>query len=401
MTVASSAEKLASDRPADIPTSPLDPSTPVITSAGLVTALGQTSAQTWAALLEGRFISDHARVPIPSSQDEPRVVSLARAAVREANNKQQTHSPHAPDRSALVVGTSKGPIEQWLKSPRHMAQSPYDGEGLAPTGLGQIAERLGSDLLLRGPRLTVSAACASGLLALIRAAMLIKNDQADRVLVVAAEASVHPLFIGSFQRLGVLPKTGGGCRPFDQHREGFLMSEAAAAVWLHRADCVSAQTDGDDAPIRVAVDRFSFGADAAHLTGMDPNGRVLRRVITDAVGGRPLDLIHAHGTGTTLNDPVELAAINEAVATHATVPEIYSHKGALGHSLGASGLASLAINYLIHSQGTVPPNVKTTSPIPTGRLRIHPHLVQRPVRRSLAVAAGFGGTIAAVALQTI
>ena len=109
---------------------------------------------------------------------------------------------------------------------------------------------------------------------------------------------------------------------------------------------------------------------------MDPTGRALRSVIAKAIGDRPLDLIHAHGTGTILNDPVELAAINHAIAAHANVPEIYSHKGALGHSLGASGLVSVAINYLIHSHGMVPPNVKTTSPIPAGRLRIGQAIVR-------------------------
>jgi 3-oxoacyl-(acyl-carrier-protein) synthase len=134
---------------------------------------------------------------------------------------------------------------------------------------------------------------------------------------------------------------------------------------------------------------------------MDPTGRVLRQVITRAIGDRPVDLIHAHGTGTILNDPVELAAINDAIAAHADAPEIYSHKGALGHSLGASGLVSVALNYLIHSHGLVPPNAKTTSPLPAGRLRIQQGIVRRPVNRSLAIAAGFGGAIAAVALRSV
>ena len=62
--------------------------------------------------------------------------------------------------------------------------------------------------------------------------MLIRSGQAKRVLVVASEASVHPLFLGSFARLGVLALPGVGCKPFDAEREGFLMSEAAAAVKL-------------------------------------------------------------------------------------------------------------------------------------------------------------------------
>ena len=82
--------------------------------------------------------------------------------------------------------------------------------------------------LLDGPALTISAACASGLHALIRATMMIRGGEADRVLVVAAEASVSPIFLGSFRRMGVLPAEGVGCRPFDQARDGFLMSEAAA-----------------------------------------------------------------------------------------------------------------------------------------------------------------------------
>jgi 3-oxoacyl-[acyl-carrier-protein] synthase II len=394
-------EQLARFDSADVPAASVDPTTPIITSAGLITALGATSSQSWNALLAGNFISDHARVPIDSRGGEARVIALARAAIREARLETSARNFHAPERTALIVGTSKGPIEQWLPPTSHMSMSPYVAGGLSPSGLGQIAEEIGAELALRGPRLTISAACASGLVALIRAAMLIRNNEADCALVVAAEASVHRLFLGSFRRLGVLPKTAGGCRPFDEHREGFLMSEAAAAVWLERADRLSSQTEGSSPPTRLAIDGFSLGADATHLTGMDPTGRVLRRVITSAVGDRPLDLIHAHGTGTMLNDPVELAAINDAIAAHADVPEIYSHKGALGHSLGASGLVSVAINYLIHSHGLVPPNVKTTSPIAAGRLRIEQNVVRRPVKRSLAIAAGFGGAIAAVTLQTL
>ena len=59
--------------------------------------------------------------------------------------------------------------------------------------------------LLDGPSLTVSCVCASGLHALIRATMMIQSGEAERVLVVAAEASVHPMFVASFKRLGVLP----------------------------------------------------------------------------------------------------------------------------------------------------------------------------------------------------
>src|SRR3954464_875948 len=107
-----------------------------------------------------------------------------------------------------------------------------------------------------GPRLTVSAACASGLLALIRGALMIKSGEAKRVLVVGAEASVHELFIGSFRRLGVLAKAGEGCRPFDEGRSGFLMSEAGAAVCLE---------SGDGGAGEVLIEKMAMGGDATHL----------------------------------------------------------------------------------------------------------------------------------------
>lgn len=388
----------------------IPPTTAVIVSTGLITPLGSTAAQTWDALLAGRYITDHARVEVEACNGEPRVIALARHAVARASSpclgretpvvfdaKAQTRrgSPCRsidPHRTALVVGTSKGPIESWLNSP------PNQRGGLRLEGLSQIAAVLAHELDIRGPRLTISAACASGLIALIRAALLIRAGEADRVLVVAAEASVHPLFIGSFQRLGILPKPGIGCRPFDENRDGFLMSESAAAVWLERAD-LSPSTSSEPAP-RIALDHFAMGADSTHLTGMDPDAVVLRRVIRQAIGNQPLDLIHAHGTGTTLNDPAELAAIEEAVKSHPRLPAIYSHKAALGHSLGASGLVSIVLNCHSHATGLIPPNVRTACPIPSDRLTIEQSTVARPVTRSLAIAAGFGGAIAAVTLAS-
>ena len=55
---------------------------------------------------------------------------------------------------------------------------------------------------------------------------MIRCGEISRVLIVAGEASVHPLFVGSFGRMGVLPREGMGCRPFDRDRDGFRISEA-------------------------------------------------------------------------------------------------------------------------------------------------------------------------------
>jgi len=194
--------------------------------------------------------------------------------------------------------------------------------------------------------------------------MMIRSGQVTRALVVAAEASVHPLFLGSFRRLGVLVPEDELCRPFDNHRHGFLMSDAAAAV------CIEAANLSDPPEHFVAIDRFAHGGDATHLTGSDPDGRVLRYLLRQTIANQTLDLIHAHGTGTISNDSTELAAIESALPPG--VPShVFSHKAALGHSLGASGLVAVVLNCLSHQTGLVPPNINTVDPLPTSVLHIN------------------------------
>ena len=197
------------------------------------------------------------------------------------------------DDVAIIACTSKGSVESWIET-----SAPKLGDGFGLSDLSTvIARHIGADF---GPRLTLSAACAGGLHGLIRGAMMIQTGEATRVLVVAAEASVHPLFLNSFQRLGVLSAEGELCRPFDQNRSGFLMSDAAAAICL----------EAGPVPHSIAtVKRFAMGGDATHLTGSDPDAKVLRHLLKEVIGEDPIDLFHAHGTGTISNDETEIAAL--------------------------------------------------------------------------------------------
>ncbi len=357
-----------------------NPNPILIQGTGLLTPLGATTNQTWQSLLDGRFINDHSRSAGEFNTKSPRVIQMAQQA---ANQALAEANWDRNDDYATVIGTSKG----------SMANSAYIAGGPDPAGLADIAAHLAKT---GGPRLTISAACASGLIALIRAAMIIHSGEATRVLVVASEASVHPLFLGSFKRLGVLPPPEIGCRPFCQTRRGFLMSEAAVAVCLEAG---STSRNPDSSP-QVALESFALGADATHLTASDPSGRVLEHLINKVAQNRPIDLIHAHGTGTVANDAIELAAIERALAASPLMPALYSHKGALGHSLGAAGLVAVVLNILAHQQGIVPPNVQTHHPLPATRVTISQSPTHRRINRSIVLAAGFGGSSAAVSLVT-
>lgn len=362
------------------------PPTSVITGLGLITPLGHCAVDTFDALCAGQTVGDIGRIPGDLNMAAAaRVSVLARSAAREAIAQAGWNGPrlHA---TALVVGTSKGPVDAWIESPGH----PRIERASDDFGLSSTAAFLAADLKIAGPRLTISGACASGLLALIRGAMLLAHGEAERVLVVAAESSLHPLFAGSFSRLGVLAPPGVGCRPFDQRRAGFVLGEAAAAVTLEMGK-------GGQRSI-AAVEAFALGADASHLTHGDPDGVTLQSILRNALVGKgDVDLVHAHGTGTVANDSVELAVL-ERVLPPQTNPSLYSHKAALGHTLGAAGLVAVVINCMAHQRSMIPPNVNTTAPLATRRLRIDQTPRRRAVRRSVAVAAGFGGAIAAVTL---
>lgn len=360
---------------------------PLITGLGLVTPLGASVESSWRSLLEGRYILDSGRLDQAPHAGEPRVNLLALRAAEQALEEAKW-SENERSSAALLVGTSKGPVESWIGASACNSIT----RGISDTA-NCLADHFGFST---GPRRTLSAACASGLHALIFGAMLIRSGQVSRCLVVGAESSLHPMFIESFRRLGVLAKPGEGCRPFDRDRSGFVMSEAAAAVTMAAAGEGSARSR---CGAYAMIDRFALAGDATHLTGSDPTGRTLRSVLANVINGRHVDLIHAHATGTILHDPVELAAIEDNLVRCDFEPMIYSHKGALGHSLGAAGMISVVINCLIHRHGIVPGNVRTQARLPTRGARIDAKPVAGNFRRSIVTASGFGGTIAAVALS--
>jgi 3-oxoacyl-[acyl-carrier-protein] synthase II len=365
-----------------------------ITGIGLVTPLGATAPETWRRLLAGHYVTDHARAAGDSDNSSPhsRATQMALQAAREAISQAgwSHHDDHDATETAIVVGTSKGSIERWISPTIHMSGEPYMAGGLLnPSALADIASTLALELdLPHSRKLTVSAACASGLIALIRAALLIQSNQCRRALVVATEASLHPLFLASFARLGVLAKQGTGCRPFDQNRDGFLMTEAAATI------CLEARPPSPG----ILIDRTAMSADAHHLTAADPDGKVLRHLLARTLSDEGIDLIHAHGTGTLSNDPTELAAIESTIQPAIQTPCLYSHKAALGHSLGAAGLVAVALNCLAHQHQAIPGNIRTTSPLPTNHVTLTPTPTHRRIKRSIALAAGFGGATAAVSL---
>jgi 3-oxoacyl-(acyl-carrier-protein) synthase len=110
-----------------------------------------------------------------------------------------------------------------------------------------------------------------------------------------------------------------------------------------------------------------------------------------------------------VNDPGEIDAIESTLwpggpdetsglgASQDLVPVLFSHKAALGHTLGVAGLIAVVLNVESHRRGIVPPNVQTTRPLPT-RLILSTQPVRRTITHSIVTAAGFGGAVGVIGL---
>lgn len=201
----------------------------------------------------------------------------------------------------------------------------------------------------------ISGACAASACAVGRAAADIDAGRTDRAIVLSCDALSEFIFSG-FASLGALDLQQA--RPFDRHRAGLNLGEAAAIMVLQSPHL----PDGGKVIGRIAG--WAMSADAIHVTSPDPQGRGLARAIRSAIaaaGITPSDVafIAAHGTGTQYNDTMELAAFQQVFEQPLPV---FSVKWGTGHTIAAAGMVQLIAACNARKINMVPPNALTLSP---------------------------------------
>ncbi len=260
-----------------------------------------------------------------------------------------------------------------------------------------------SDYNLRGPRLSNSTACASGMIAVLKAIRAIRDGQCDIALAGSSEA-IHPLFAAGFYNMRVLAEHDEpvrACRPFDLRRNGFVMGEGAAMLVLERLD--HAQQRG--APIYAEAIGGRLLTDARHMTNLDANSDAIVELINGTMrsaGVVPRDIayVNAHGTGTQQNDLMESRGIRTAFGRAADSVCVSSNKSMLGHLVNASGSVELAITALALRDGFAPPTLNLDDPDPECDLDCIPLIGrERPLEHALKLSIAFGGHLAAVVLR--
>ncbi|NBC34009.1 MAG: beta-ACP synthase, partial [Alphaproteobacteria bacterium] len=189
------------------------------------------------------------------------------------------------------------------------------------------------------------------------------------------------------------------CRPFSKGRKGMVLGEGAAMLVLEPLEAARAR----GATILAELAGFGMSADAADIVAPSEDGgaRAMGKALADAgLDPEDVDYINAHGTGTTVNDATETAAIRRVFSTHAERLAVSSTKSMHGHALGAAGALELVATAMALKNGLIPPTANFTEPDPACDLDIVPNDARRqPLRAALSNSFAFGGLNAVLALR--
>ncbi len=267
-------------------------------------------------------------------------------------------------------------------------------------------------LNLRGPSVNVQTACSTSLVAVHLAVGSLLDRQCDMALAGGVTIEV-PHGVGYLYREGEILSQEGVCRAFDEHSDGTILASGAGVVVLRRLR--DAIEDGDH--IYAIIKGTAINNDGAGKVGyLAPSIEGHAAVVAEAqelAGVEPesIQYIEAHGTGTPVGDPIEVAALTQAFrrATDATAfCRIGSVKPSIGHLDTAAGVASVIKTSLALSKRVLPPMAGLTSPNPLLDLDSTPFYLSaeaRPwpregaPRRAGISSLGVGGTNAHAVLE--
>ena len=406
---------------------PSEPRRVVVTGMGLITALGQDVATSWAGLSGGLSAVgmiesfDPARVNCkiagevrdfdPSKvldrkeiRRTDRYIQFGLVATREAMD--QAGLPdriegEEAERTGVILGTGLGGTGTLTdgisinatRGPDRISPF-FIPMGIPNVGAGQIAINYG----MIGPNFTTVSACATGGHAIGEAWETIRRNDADTMIAGGSEAGVFEPFVGGFDAMRALSRRNddpeAASRPFDKGRDGFVPGEGCGVLVLEELEHATAR----GATILAEVIGYGATADASHITLPAPGGigavRAAQRAIAKAgIDVSEIDHVNAHATSTPQGDEAELQAIRTLLGDRAPEVSITANKSMLGHTLGAAGAIEAIATILTIRESCVPPTINLEDPDDeVGDLDIvTKHAKVQDVRIALSNSFGFGG----------
>ena len=396
----------------------------MVTGLGMVSPLGNSVEETWAALITGRSGAgpitrfDATGFPVRfacevkglevttyvdarASRRMDRCTHLALAAARQAESDSALDVQAVAERVGVAVGTAMGGVESFEES---VAQLNDRGpERLSPFRIVQIIPNLSAgwvsiELGTRGPLLSQSTACAASNMAIGDGLDAIRLGRADVMFCGGTEAPVTKIGIAGFASMRATSRRNDdpvrASRPFDGERDGFVMGEAAAMIVLEELE--HAQARG--ANIYAELLGYGLSSDAGHVSDPDPTGanpaRAMRMAFADAgIEAEEIGYVNAHGTSTPAGDAGETRVLKLALGLEkAYRTPVSSTKGATGHSLGAAGAVEAIFTILALHRGVLPPTINQTTPDPDCDLDfIANEARSEQAENAVSNSFGFGG----------
>lgn len=373
-----------------------------------------------AAEVRGFALSDYTDMPaeyvsvsgecVPLDLRTQYAAAAAEMSIRDAGLK----GAEAWRDAHLYFGAGEGdndvPLLSRILTPWSVQDSGCDTAGLmshgetGPFGLrDQLMEPTAPASLLAahygigGEVTTCLTACAASAQAIGEATRRIQEGECELALTGGAHAMTAPLDVLGFAMLSALSSRNDdpthASRPFDLHRDGFVLGEGAGALVLEEWD--SAVRRG--ARIYGEIIGYGMANDAYRVTDMHPEARGATRAIVNALrdaGIEPGDIgyVNAHGTSTIENDRAETAALHRALGDAAQTIPVSSTKSMTGHAVAAAGATELIVTLLALQHQILPPTVNFETPDPECDLDYVPNTARsHAFDTALSNSFGFGG----------
>jgi 3-oxoacyl-[acyl-carrier-protein] synthase II len=407
----------------------------VVTGMGAVTALGLDVATTWEGLVAGRSgvgpitQFDSSRLPVRIAAEvrdfdassvldrkdqrrNDRYVQFALVAAQQAMNQAGLPARlegEEAERTGVVIGTGIGGIKTLSDQILLMGERGPDRMSpfLIPMAISNLAAGVVSIVFgPQGPNYSVVSACATGGHSIGEAWEIIRRGDADAMLAGGTEATMHESLVGGFAAMRALSTRNEepekASRPFDAHRDGFVIGEGAGVLVLESLEHARAR---GTQPLAEVIG-YGATADASHITLPAPGGagavRAIRRALAKAnLSVDEVDTVNAHATSTPEGDPRELEAMRTLFGERVGEVSITANKSMIGHTLGAAGAIEAIATIMSLRTGTVPPTINLDEPDPLAMgMDLTPN---RARRRQLDVAVsnsfGFGGQNSALVIR--
>jgi 3-oxoacyl-[acyl-carrier-protein] synthase II len=393
----------------------------VVTGAGAITPVGLTAEATWASLVAGRSgvaritQFDPAGFPVQIAAEVKGfdaaqhldakaarrlerftqfALVVARQALADAGIAVDAGNS---ERIGVVMNTGGGGTA--LVEREKLVLDARGPGRVSPLFVPMMMPNIGAcqvsiDLGLRGPAITSTAACASGVQAIVDAVRVIRDGDADMMIAGGSESAITGLSISAMANMKALSRRNDApeqaSRPFDLDRDGFVFGEGAVALVLERREHAEAR----GARIYAGALGGAITADAFHITAPEPDGRGAARAMSRALrraGLAPedVDYVCAHATATPIGDVAECRAIRHAFGAHADRLAVSAPKSMVGHLMGAAGALSAFVAVMAIHAGLIPPTINLDRQDPECDLDCVPKTA-RAARVGAALANGFG-----------